>query len=129
MTPLTYRIFPDTPLREVLDLMVRRDLPAVPVVGERYEVLGVITAAEALRHLLPRRVSGEAEGGAGGTPGATTAREVMSRSVMCVAEDQSLLEAANLMVNRDVQQVPVIRDGEFVGFLTRDAVLRRLVEA
>lgn len=127
MTPLTYRIFPHTPLREVLDLMVRRDLTAVPVVGERYEVLGVITAAEALRHLLPRRVSGEGEAAA--ALGSTTAREVMSRSVMCVAEDQSLLEAANLMVNRDMSQVPVIRDGEFVGFLTRDAVLRRLAES
>jgi CBS domain-containing protein len=128
MTPVTYRIFPDTPLREVLDLMVRRDLAAVPVVGERYEVLGVITAAEALRHLLPRRVSGEGESAAVAL-GSTSAREVMSRSVMCVAEDQSLLEAANLMVNRDMAQVPVIRDGEFVGFLTRDAVLRRLAES
>lgn len=128
MTPISYRIFPHTPLREVLDLMVRRDLKAVPVVGERYEVLGVITAAEALKHLLPRRVSGEGEEATVALD-TTTAREVMSRSVMCVAEDQSLLEAANVMVNRDMQQVPVIRDGEFVGFLTRDAVLRRLAES
>ncbi len=125
MTPLGYRVFPETPLSEVLDLMVRRELPAIPVVGERYEVLGVITAHEALQHLLPRRVSGEGMEGSG-SPGAALAREVMTRSVMCVSEDQSLLEAANLLVNRDVAQVPVIREGEFVGFLTRDAVLRKL---
>lgn len=125
MTPLGYRVFPETPMSEVLDLMVRRELAAIPVVGERYEVLGVVTAQEALQHLLPRRVSGEGVDG-GRAPGATLAREIMTRSVMCVSEDQSLLEAANLLVNRDVAQVPVIREGEFVGFLTRDAVLRKL---
>jgi len=30
------------------------------------------------------------------------------------------------MVNRDVEQLPVVRDGEFVGFLTRGEVLRWL---
>lgn len=128
MTPLNYRVFPGTPVDEVVDLMIRRGLSAVPVVGERYEVLGVITSAEALRHLLPRRVSGEVEE-AGPAESRPTARDVMLRSVMCVSEDQSLLEAANLMVNRDMAQVPVIREGEFVGFLNRDAVLRKLSES
>ena len=45
--------------------MVRRELPAIPVVGERYEVLGVITAHEALQHLFPLRVR---RGGSGGRP-------------------------------------------------------------
>jgi CBS domain-containing protein len=125
MTPLAYRVFPETPMGEVLDLMVRRELTAIPVVGGRYEVLGVITAHEALQHLLPRRVSGEGMDRSG-APGAVLARDVMTRSVMCVSQDQSLLEAANLIVNRDVAQVPVIREGEFVGFLTRDAVLKTL---
>ena len=125
MTPVPYRVFPETPMAEVLDLMVRRELTAIPVVGERYEVLGVITAHEALQHLLPRRVSGEGMDRSG-APGSVLARDVMTRSVMCVSQDQSLLEAANLIVNRDVAQVPVIREGEFVGFLTRDAVLKKL---
>jgi CBS domain-containing protein len=50
----------------------------------------------------------------------------MTRTVLCVSEDQSLLEAANLMVNRDVEQLPVVREGELIGFLTRDAILRIL---
>ena len=50
----------------------------------------------------------------------------MTRTVMCVSEDQSLIEAASIMVNRDVEQLPVIRGGEMVGFLTRGEVLRWL---
>lgn len=125
LVPARYRIYPDTPLSEVVDLIVRRGLRAVPVVGERYEVLGIITSGDALKHLLPRKRPGDAEGDAGGER-PMTARDIMSRSVMCVSEEQSLLEAANLMVNRDVDQLPVVREGELVGFLTRDTILRAL---
>jgi predicted transcriptional regulator len=30
------------------------------------------------------------------------------------------------MVNRDVAQLPVVREGELIGFLTRDTALQRL---
>ena len=50
----------------------------------------------------------------------------MQRSVMCVSEEQSLVDAANLMVNRDVDELPVVREGVLVGFLERETVLRAL---
>lgn len=125
LTPLRYRIYPDTPLLEVVDLMVRRELRAVPVVGENYEVLGIITVGDALKHLIPR-TRGEESPKTSQPPRVLSARDVMSRTVMCVSEDQSLLEAANLMVNRDVEQLPVVREGELIGFLTREVILRML---
>jgi CBS domain-containing protein len=125
LSPVSYRVYPDTPMAEVLDLITRRGLHVVPVVGESYEVLGMITAAEALKFLLQRRRRGPHEG-VGSEEPVAMARDVMSRTVMCVSEDQSLMEAANLMVNRDVAQLPVVRDGELIGFLTRDTTLQRL---
>ncbi len=124
--PIQYRVYPDTPYSEVLDLMIRRGLQAVPVVGEDYEFLGVITNGDAMKELVSRaRV--ESVGGSSATARAEpTAREIMTRTVMCVSEEQSLIEAASIMVNRDVEQLPVIRAGEMVGFLTRGEVLRWL---
>jgi CBS domain-containing protein len=127
LSPVSYRVYPDTPMSEVLDLITRRGLHVVPVVGESYEVLGMITAAEALKYLLQQRRRGDGSAGDQASHGPTaTARDVMSRTVMCVSEDQSLMEAANLMVNRDVAQLPVVREGELIGFLTRDTALQRL---
>ena len=127
LTPVTYRIYADTPLQEVLDLMVRRGLHALPVVGEAYEVLGIITAGDVLETLLPRRRGREGrEGTAADDTEGLTARDVMTRTVLCVSEDQALMDAASIMVNRDVEQLPVVREGELVGFVTRDAVLRAL---
>ncbi len=128
LAPVSYRVYPETPMDEVLDLIIRRDLTAVPVVGENYEVLGMITAGEALKHLLHKRRTGEGEASPGreASEEAVLARDVMSRSVLCVSEDQSLMEAANLMVNRDVELLPVVREGELIGFLNRDQTLKAL---
>lgn len=121
LTPLQYRVYPETPMEEVVDLMIRRSLHAVPVVGETHEVLGILTAGDALEHLLPRKLGGEGE-----EEGPALARDVMSRSVLCVSEDQPLVEAANTMINKKVAQLPVVREGELIGFLTRETVLRQL---
>ena len=121
-----YRVYPDTPLAEVVDLMVRREVRAVPVVGERYEVLGIVTSGDALDRMLQGRSRSAPAGEAPG--GDLLAKDVMTRAVLCVSEDQPLVEAANTMVNRDVEQLPVVRDGEFIGFVTRDTILRALHE-
>lgn len=125
LTPVSYRVYPRTPLDEVLDLMVRREIHAVPVVGEKYEVLGIISAGDILKHLLPRKRTGDQE-----TPRAAEkplqARDVMTRAVLCVSAEQSLIEAANMMMNKDVEQLPAVREGEFIGFLTRESVIRVL---
>ena len=126
LEPLSYRVYPDAPAGEVMDLMVRRGLDSVPVVGDKYEFLGIITSAEALKHLLPRRVAGEGDEIEADAESLETARDIMSRSVMCVSEDQSLIEAANLMVNKEVAQLPVVMEGELIGVITRDAILQTL---
>ena len=119
LAPLTYRIYPDTPLHEVVDLMARKGLSALPVVGEGLQVLGMITAGEALRQSLQGIVREVPSSG-------MTARDVMSRLVLCVTEDQALEDAAQIMVNRDTAQLPVVREGEMIGFITRESVLRAL---
>ncbi|MEZ4414714.1 MAG: CBS domain-containing protein [Gemmatimonadota bacterium] len=126
MAPLSYRVYPETPMAEVVDLIVRRSVPAVPVVGEAHELLGMITAGDALAEMLPDRLGGEDDE----TPErkARTARDVMTRTVMCVGEGQQLLEAAHLMVKRGVEQLPVVREGQLVGFVGRDALLKTLSE-
>ena len=124
--PIQYRVYPDTPYSEVADLMVRRGLQAVPVVGEGYGFLGVITTGEALNELVSQARVESVGGSSASAREEPTAREIMTRTVMCISEEQSLIEAASIMVNRDVEQLPVIREGEVVGLLTRGEVLQWL---
>jgi CBS domain-containing protein len=119
-----YRVYPDTPVSEVIDLMVRRGARAIPVVGEQYEVLGIITAGDALREVL--RDGSPEESGAEVGHGPRLARDVMTRAVLCVSETQLLADAARMMANRKVEQLPVVRDGELIGLITRDAILHAM---
>ena len=123
LEPVRYRVYPETPLSEVVDLMVRREVRALPVVGKGFEVLGIITSGDALDQVLRDRPSEEA-----GEPHLEelAARDVMTRTVLCVSETQQLTEAAQMMVNRDVEQLPVVREGQLVGVITRDGILRAL---
>ncbi|HET6577341.1 MAG TPA: CBS domain-containing protein, partial [Gemmatimonadales bacterium] len=54
-------------------------------------------------------------------------RDVMARSVLCVSEDQTLADAAQLLAARDVERVPVVREGVLRGFVTRADLVRRLL--
>ncbi|MEX2571359.1 MAG: CBS domain-containing protein [Gemmatimonadota bacterium] len=129
MTARVYRVYPGTPVRELLDLMGRHQLKAVPVVGDKREVLGVITDRDVLRHLLPaigRAGAGELSSDEDRALYETPVREFMSRSVMCISEDQPLSEVVSTMINKDVERLPVVHEGKLTGFLSRADVLRKL---
>ncbi len=127
MSPRVFRVSPDTPVRELLELASTHRLRAVPVVGEDREVLGMVTDRDLLRHLLPlalRPGDGPAHGAA--SPEGLTVRDIMTRSVMCISEEQGLAEVASVMVNKDVERLPVVHEGKLTGFLTRGDILRKL---
>jgi CBS domain-containing protein len=52
----------------------------------------------------------------------------MTRAVMCASEGQPLMDVAHMMLHKDVDQIPVARDGRLVGVVTRANVLRALYE-
>lgn len=118
-------VTPATPVREAVDIMVRKRLRALPVIGEKEEVLGVISERDIMRGLMPRAPRGGEKGGSAGGD-ELTVRDVMTRSVLCVSEDLGLEEAANLMINKDVEQLPVTAEGKLTGFVTRGDLIRKL---
>ncbi len=124
LEPLTYRIYPDTPVGEIQHLMLRRGLKSVPVVGEEHELLGVITVEDVLCHILPTREGGPPSGRRG-----LVARDLMTRSVLCISESESLAAASRSLISRGVSRLPVVADGRLVGFLLRETVLRAFAEA
>jgi len=138
MTPHIRTARPEQTLGEVANLMAEHDVRALPVVDDTGSLVGVITHRELLKYLLPsylqRTKSGEfvaptkSQVQRGSTdPRTILVREAMARSVLCVAEDQTLGDVANLMSARDVDRFPVIREGRLVGFLTRADLIRRLI--
>ena len=129
MTERPRTIGPDVPLHSAVLDMVRAGLGGLPVVDGDNRVIGMLSERELLRdllsHYLPRA------GGPSGSPPPSSARrtvrDLMTRQVMCVAPEQPLAEVASLMLNKDVDRVPVVKDGRLVGFLTRGDIVRKLM--
>jgi CBS domain-containing protein len=125
---------PDATIEEAAAVLVRRGVTAVPVVSANDEVLGMLGHRDLLRVLLPqyvRRVAtGEflarARAPRDASPGVPRVRDVMDRSVMCLSEDQSLAEVASVIVSRDRDRFPVVRDGVLVGMISRDDIVTRI---
>jgi CBS domain-containing protein len=126
MSHTTDGVSPTTSLRDALDLMVRRRLRALPVVGEKQEVLGIISEWDIMRGLLPHVPRAGQDTGDAVVPDSLKVRDVMTRSVLCISEELGLEEAANMMINKDVEQFPVTSEGKLTGFLTRGDIIRKL---
>lgn len=119
----------DVPLRRAARELIQSGLGALPVVDSEDRLLGMLSERELMRHLLATEVLND------GSPrlpspslqGTKTVRDVMTRQVMCVAPEQPVAEVAALMSNKDVERVPVVREGRLVGFLTRGDIVRKLI--
>jgi CBS domain-containing protein len=138
MTRHVYSIGPTETLRSAARFMLEHGVRALPVVEEDGELLGIVTHKELLHHLIPvyvqRSKSGEFRAvtkpqaaAASVDPQDIPVRDVMSRKVLCLSEDQTLAEVANLLNSKDIDRFPVVREGRVVGFLTRADLVRRLL--
>src|SRR5439155_402440 len=138
MTAQAITVGPERTLGDVARLMVEHDIRALPVVDDGGSLIGMITHRELLRFLVPHLVQRTKTGEfhaptrsqlqrGSADPHLIPAREAMARSVLCLAEDQTLADVANLMSSKDVDRFPVVREGVVVGFLTRADVIRRLI--
>lgn len=126
MTEGPKTIAPGVPLKEAAREMLRLGIGGMPVVDDEGHMVGMLGERELMQRLLGPYLTGGHPDRAG-TSAMPTVRDAMNRKVMCVSPAQPLAEVASLMINKDVDRVPVVRDGRVVGLLTRGDIVRRLI--
>ncbi len=125
---------PETPLRSVAARLVEHGISGMPVLAADGTVLGVVSEADILlrgraagparSHLLAAH--SDAEGAwLEAKLDARTAGEAMTSPAITVRADAPLAQAAALLVDRDVNRLPVV-DGRqrLVGIVTRADLVR-----
>jgi CBS domain-containing protein/mannitol/fructose-specific phosphotransferase system IIA component (Ntr-type) len=130
MTELPRTTRPTTPLRDAAREMARSRIGALPVVDSEGNLVGMLGERELMRDMLSNKAifgGATARHSTGPEHAKRTVREVMTRQVLCVSPDQPLAEVASLMANKDVERVPVVREGRLVGFLSRADIVRKLL--
>jgi CBS-domain-containing membrane protein len=130
---------PDSPLTEVVELLLDKDFTAVPVIDDQRRVVGMVSDNDLLTRggmevTLSLKRAADAEfvrqlHGALENPTRRVA-EVMTRDVVTVSPDVALGTAARLMVERRLKRLPVIdAQGRLAGILGRLDVLNTIAAA
>jgi CBS domain-containing protein len=136
MTPDVICAAPDTPLPELVRLMLAHHIGGLPIV-EDGALVGILTEGDLLQRAelgTERRPSRWLEFftsldtlAADYTRAhAHKASEIMTRDVVTVPDTMPLAEVAHLMETHKIKRLPVLRDGRLVGIVGRRNLLQAL---
>jgi CBS domain-containing protein len=138
MTREVVSVHADTPIGEVVRMLIERDFRSVPVVDADERLVGIITNRDLVeRGGLTARLellavlggaALERELAASGARGRIAA-DVMTQEVTFVGPDESLERAAHLMAEHRIKRLPVVDQArQLLGILSRVDVLRTMGE-
>ena len=132
MTREVRTVAPDAPLKEVAEILVEHGISGLPVCDASGRVVGVVSEADILlkergtetggRPLAAFRPRSDARVDA--KVSAHTAGEAMTSPAITISPFRSAHEAARLMIEHGVNRLPVLRDDELVGIVTRADLVR-----
>ncbi len=134
-------VHPETSLLEAVKLMAGRRISGVPVVDDAGTIVGMLSEGDLVRwhegyterqarwldmlaegfELAPAFLQGIQEQH-------RKVKSVMSSGATTVTEDVPAREVANLMYEKNIKRVPVVRDGRLVGIVARSDLIRALAQ-
>jgi CBS domain-containing protein len=140
MTRTVVAVPPSLPLKEVARLLVEHRISGVPVIDDHGAVLGVVSEADlllkeqgpdAVRHRRFAWLLGESSEmrTLAKKLAAATAEEAMTTPAATIEAGRSTTAAAELMVERGVNRLPVVEDGRLVGLVSRADLVRAFVRS
>ena len=135
MTREVVTIGPDTPVLQIVQLLLARGISGVPVIDEGGTLVGVVSEGDLLRRVELGTEKRRGSWRAFFTGTATLAEEyvrshgtiasdIMTRDVVTATRGTSLADVADLMEQNRIKRVPVVEGGRLVGIVSRSNLLR-----
>jgi len=126
---------PDASVAETVDILLENRISAVPVVNEKGALVGIVSEGDLIRRAeigTDRHRSWWLELFASNNTialeyvksHARKVSDIMTPWPITVGEETPLAEIADLLETRQIKRVPVVRDGEVVGIVSRTNLLQ-----
>jgi CBS domain-containing protein len=130
----------DTPVRDIAQLLLQNHISAIPILDDSGSPIGMVSEGDLIgRDETQRNARHEwwlallAEGESLSPDFLSSLRrpervasDIMSRPVVTVGEDIDTGEIARLLAAHRIKRVPVVRNGQVVGIVSRENLLRAL---
>jgi CBS domain-containing protein len=130
----------DTNVADAIKLLAEHDVSALPVLDHAGNLVGMLSEAD-LIHRVEIGTEKHRPWWVEAVTGASTLAtefakshgkkvgEVMATGVISVSEDTPLSEIAALFERKRIKRVPVVKDGELVGIVSRSNLIQALASA
>lgn len=109
----------DTPLSDVIGLLLEHNITGVPVVDDDNHLVGIISEKDTLNSICVVNAMTSGNGFSG-----MTASDVMSTEVVSFNIDDNLAEIIKCLNTKDFRRVPILSDGKVVGIISRKDLLK-----
>ncbi|MBN1249652.1 MAG: CBS domain-containing protein [Anaerolineae bacterium] len=127
MTHRPVTVTPDTPVSEALNIMRQHKVRRMPVLDRRERLVGIV-AEKDLLYASPSPATSLNVYEIGYLLSKLTIKEIMTRDVVTITEEDPLEQAARVMVDNAVGALPVMRGDELVGIITETDIFKVLLE-
>ncbi|MBU2710454.1 CBS domain-containing protein [Zooshikella sp. WH53] len=108
-----------TPLKVVLDRLMRDHLSGLPVINENKEVIGFVSEQDCIKQVLQSSYFCDQN---------AIVNDVMRTDVLTVSPNQDIINLAQQMIDHKPKVYPVVENNRLVGLITRTDILRALAE-
>ncbi len=137
MSEKTPIVSPDDTLKKVANLMFKHKIDGLPVVDKNGRVVGEISEKELLKFALPDYESFIAN--MANLPelepfedllrqeDKVRVKDVMDKEPAIVSRESQVVEAAALMLFKDVDRVMVVHDGKLLGMVSRSDIVSKII--
>ncbi len=119
-------VAPDDSFRVALNLIRQKGIRHLPVVEGR-RLVGIVTDRD-LRQAAPSGATSLSIHELHYLLEKLAIREVMTKQVVTIRPEQTVEEAAMLLLGHRIGGLPVVRDGELVGILTETDILQAFLQ-
>ena len=136
MTVNVITVSEDSPVHEVVGLLLKHRISAVPVIDNARKVVGIVSEGDLLRGEGTSRAAARhpwwleavfvGQTVAYDKAHGRRAGAVMTRNVITVEEDTPVNEIAELLERHHIKRVPVLSDGKLAGIVSRANLLHGL---
>lgn len=133
-------VAPDTGVAQIAALLSKHGISAVPVIDASGKLLGMVSEGDLLS---PFSTSNQARRSwwldilAEGETLAPEfvqyvsldhhmAADLMTRKVITATEDTSIAQVADLLIQKHIKRVPILRDGRVTGIISRADIVRAI---
>ncbi len=132
MTKNVVTVKKDTPVEEIINVLLTKGISGVPVIDDENNLVGVVSEADLIykeKSVLPissylnnkkkfmkdyRKVF------------ATKADEIMTANVITATEDTTVEELATVMLEKRIKRIPIVQNKKLVGIVSRADIIKTL---